>query len=102
MQHSLRDDTPFERLNSITDRRQPLSLAKGVFDTLDPSIPHLGTIVIDGADSDDRLRWSEVCWAAALMAGRMQEEQYQAHRIIIPVNNLSIHDLLLALANVAL
>ncbi len=96
-----KNDTPFELLNRITSRTESLSFAKGVFDTLDPSIPHLGTIVIDGADSDDRLRWSEVCWAAALMAGRMQEEQYQAHRII-PVNNLSIHDLLLALANVAL
>jgi len=97
--NSLRDDTPFEGLNRITGRRQPLSLAKGVFDTLDPSIPHLGTIVIEGAPSDDRLRWSEVCWAASLMASRLREGQYQAHEII-PVS--IYHELLLALANVAL
>jgi hypothetical protein len=54
--NSLRDDTPFEGLNRITGHRQPLSLAKGVFDTLDPSIPYLGTIVIEGAAPDDRLR----------------------------------------------
>jgi hypothetical protein len=64
-----------------------LSFARGVFDTLDTSTPHLGTIVIEGAASDeaasdDRLRWTEVCWAASLMAGRRREEQYQAHEII--------------------
>ena len=60
----------------------PMSFAKGVFDTLDPSTPHLGTIVIGGGDSDDRLRWTEVCWAASLMAGRLAEIQYQAHEIV--------------------
>ncbi len=79
--NSLRDDTPFERLNRITGRTLPPSFAKGVFDPLDPSIPHLGTIVIDGSASDDRLRWSELCWTASLMAGRLRERQYQAHRI---------------------
>jgi hypothetical protein len=97
--NSLRDDTPFERLNRIAGRKVPMSAAKGVFDTLDPSIPHLGTIVIEGAPSDDRLRWSEVCWAASLMASRLREGQYQAHEII-PVS--IYHELLLALANVAL
>ena len=85
--NSLRDDTPFERLNRIMARTMPMSFAKGVFGTLDPSIPHLGTIVIGGGDSDDRLQWNEVCWAASLMAGRLRERQYQAHQII-PV---SIH-----------
>ena len=60
---------------------QPMSFAKGIFDTFDTSIPHLGTILIDGAESDDRLRWVEVCWAATLMAGRLADEQYRAHRI---------------------
>jgi hypothetical protein len=65
----------------------PLSFAKGVFDTLDPSTPYLGTKVISGAaseeaSSDDRLRWTEVCWAASLMAGRLRERQYQEHGII--------------------
>jgi hypothetical protein len=78
--NSLRPDTPFEDLNRITGNRAPLSLAKGVFDTLDPSIPHLGTIIIEGGASDDRLRWSEVCWAASLMAGRLLE--YKAHEIV--------------------
>jgi hypothetical protein len=79
--NSLRDDTPFERLNRIAGRKVPMSAAKGVFDTLDPSIPHLGTIVIDGSASDDRLRWSELCWAASLMACRLRERQYRAHGI---------------------
>jgi hypothetical protein len=35
-----------------------------------------------GGDSDDRLRWSEVCWATSLMAGRLRERQYQAHGIV--------------------
>jgi hypothetical protein len=39
-------------------------------------------IVIEGAASDDRLRWSEVCWAASLMADRLREGQYQVHGII--------------------
>jgi hypothetical protein len=59
-----------------------MSLAKGVFDTLDSSTPHLGTIIIDTADPDDRLLWAEVCWAASLMAGRLREQQYQAHEIV--------------------
>ena len=57
-------------------------MGKGIFDTLDPSTPHLGTIIIDTADSDDRLCWAEVCWAASLMASRLREQQYQAHEII--------------------
>ena len=80
--NSLRDDTPFERLNRITGRTVPMSFAKGVFDTLDPSIPHLGTIIIGGGHSDDRLQWSEVCWAASLMAGRLRERRYQAYGIV--------------------
>jgi|SRR5580700_5099525 hypothetical protein len=80
--NSPRSDTPFEQVDRITGRMLPLSLAKGVFDTLDPSIPHLGTIIIGGGDSDDRLRWSEVCWATSLMAGRLRERQYQAHGIV--------------------
>jgi hypothetical protein len=98
---SLRDDTPFERLNRIMGRGTPMSFAKGVFDTLDPSTPHLGTIVIGGGDSDDRLQWNEVCWAASLMAGRLRERRYQAHKIV-PVSVYRIRELLLALANVTL
>jgi hypothetical protein len=80
--NSLRDDSPFERVNDVGGHRLPLSIGKGVFDTFDTSIPHLGTIVIEGGDSDDRLRWTEVCWAASLMAGRLRERLYQAHPIV--------------------
>ena len=69
-------------LNSVVRRHEPLCYGKGVFNTLDPSMPHLGTLLIDGAVADDRLRWSEVCWAAFLMAGRLREEQNQAHGIV--------------------
>jgi len=81
--NSLRDDSQFEQLNRVTGRTLPPTFAKGVFDTPDPTIPHLGTIVFGGGDSDDRLQWNEVCWAASsLMAGRLRERQYQAHEIV--------------------
>ena len=99
--NSLRDDIPFERLNRITGHTVPVPFAKGVFDTLDPSIPHLGTIIIGGGDSDGRLQWSEVCWAASLMAGRLRERQYQAYGIV-PVSIYRHTNCLLVLANVAL
>jgi hypothetical protein len=98
--NSPRSDTSFEQVDRITGRMLPLSLAQGVFDTYGPLIPHLGTIIVGGGNSNDRLRWSEVCWATSLMAGRLRERQYQAHGIA----RLVFIDtrILLALANVAL
>jgi len=80
--NSLRENTPFEGHNRVGSRTHPPSYAKGVFDTLDPSIPHLGTLLTDGVDSDNRLRWSEVCWAACLMAGRLRDKEYRKHKIV--------------------
>ena len=103
-------DAMFEKIDEWPQQQEPgagylttlqVSFAKGVFDTLDPSIPHLGTIIIGGGDSDDRLQWSEVCWAASLMAGRLRERQYQAYGIV-PVSIYRHTNCLLALANVAL
>jgi hypothetical protein len=78
-----------------------MSLGKGVFDTLDPSTPRLGTIIIEGSDAGDRLRWNEVCWAASLMAVQAARAAVSSARNC-PGEYLSIHELLLALANVAL
>lgn len=79
---SLRNNTPFEAHNDVGSRTDPPCYAKGVFDTLNPSIPHLGTLLTDGVDSDNRLRWSEVCWAACLMAGRLRDKEYRKHEIV--------------------
>ena len=69
-------------LNRLIRRHEPKCYGKGIFDTLNPSTPHIGTLLIDGAIADDRLRWSEVTWAAFLMLGRLQEKQYRAHGIV--------------------
>jgi hypothetical protein len=63
-----------------TGRTMPMSFAKGVFDTFDPSTPHLGTIVIGGGDSDDRLQWNEVCWAASFNGWQAARETVSGAR----------------------
>ena len=75
-------DSNFERLNDLIRRIEKPCFAKNLFDTQDLSTPHLGTVLIDAVDSDDRLRWSEVCWAAFLMADRLREKEYRVHEIV--------------------
>ena len=72
----------FEKLNNIVRNIEKPCFAKNLFDTQDLSTPHLGTVLIDAVHSDDRLRWSEVCWAAFLMANRWREKEYRAHEIV--------------------
>ena len=80
--NSLSRNSNFEKLNNIVRNIEMPCFAKNLFDTQDQSTPHLGTVLIDAVHSDDRLRWSEVCWAAFLMANRWREKEYRAHEIV--------------------
>jgi hypothetical protein len=80
--NSLPRHSYFEKLNDIVRNIEMPCFAKNLFDTQDLSTPHLGTVLIDAVDSDDRLRWSEVCWAAFLMANRWREKEYRGHEIV--------------------
>jgi len=78
----MRHETLYETIDVVCKRMSTLWYCRDVFDTLDLSIPHLGTVVIDDVPLDDRILRSEMCCLTFLMAGRLRDREYQAHKIV--------------------
>jgi predicted nucleic acid-binding Zn ribbon protein len=69
---------------------EPEWQTSSILETQNKSDPHRACLLCDGAVSDDRLRRSEVCCAASLMAARLQKAKRTGDRIV-PVGYLR-HD----------
>ena len=54
-----------------------------IHDICDTSIPHIGCNLIQDAVPDDHLMRSELMCVTVLMAARLHERKYEAHRIVL-------------------
>ena len=70
---------------------EPEWQTSSIFEAQDESVPHRACLLCDGAVSDDRLRRSEVCCAASLMAARLQKAKKTGDRIV-PVGTSDMTD----------
>lgn len=82
-----RNGTPFDSVLGCAYRildGEPEWQTSCIFEAHDESLPHRACLLYDGAVSDSRLRRSEVCCAAALMAARLRMVKIY-HDPIVPV-----------------
>jgi len=76
------DDSRFENSLGCAPGGEHNCVIPRVLDNADFKRPHLGCEIIDGAEMDDRLLWSEVLSAVSLMANRLFKKGYEMHRLV--------------------